>query len=190
MTIRERLFGNDDSDSEEDTMTEETTDETEEESETQEDAQEAYEEARDSEEEPAEEEEEEPEEVTLMFTRELSFDYTEHDATVTFMDGSEEEYTFDKMNKSSNDIVLKDYTDELDGKRGFGGRAYAEPKGALAFATIERGNMKSFETTERRDEEKTQEFTDSRTVPRPEAEEYVEENEDAFIKEDQEEDEE
>jgi len=102
------------------------------------------------------------------------------------MDGTEETFTFDKMNKSSKDIVLKDYTDELSGKCGFGGRAYAQPEGSLAFATIERQNMKSFETTERRDEEKTQEFTVKKEVPRPEAEAFVEDHDDAFIEEDQE----
>jgi hypothetical protein len=163
MTIRERLFGND-SDSEEDNMTDETTNE--EESETQED---------------------EEEEVTLVFHPDLSFDYTEHDGVAIFENGVEREFTFDVMDKSSNEIVLKDYSDSLYIRKMPMSGSHTTPTKKLAFVTIERDELLMFETTERRDKTMTDTGdAEEVEVPRSKAEEYIEENDDGYIKEDEE----
>lgn len=132
------------------------------------------------------EESEEEEQVTVQYEAELTYDYTEHDGVAIFADGTERRYTFDVMDKSSNEIVLKDYTDSLKLKKTMVGK-YAKPEGSLAFATIERDNLFAFETTERRDEEKQDTTTIEKEVSRSKAEEMVEKYDDAIIKEDEQE---
>lgn len=165
MTIRERLFGNDNSDSEEDNMTDETTDE----------------------EHTMTEETTNEEEVTLVFHPDLSFDYTEHDGVAIFENGVEREFTFDVMDKSTNEIVLKDYSDSLYIRKMPMSGSHTTPTKKLAFVTIERDELLMFETTERRDKTMTDTGdAEEVEVPRSKAEEYIEENDDGYIKEDEE----
>lgn len=180
------IFGSDDSDDEPETDEEqtpenvsETPDEDPREEEQESEDEEAVEEADDE-----EEEEEEPEMVTLVERGEASFEYTEHEAEVTYVDGSSEVYTFDVMNKNSKEIVLKDYSDELNISTAYG-TITAEPAKTLAFLTIERDELRTFETTERRDSEKTEQVEQEYEVERPDAEDYAEDSDLYYIKEDE-----
>lgn len=85
-------------------------------------------------------------------------EYTVHTATATFIVPGvglvEREYEFDAIAASSNKYILSDYTDYDPGWGNFSSEK---------VVTIQRGDLATFETTERRTE--TMEFTTTERVP-------------------------
>lgn len=77
--------------------------------------------------------------------------YTEHEGVATYADGTEEVFTFDKMERDDDAIVLADYTGVEEYKKGIYSE-YVKPQ-VEKFATIPYANLRSFETVERRDRE-------------------------------------
>lgn len=94
---------------------------------------------------------------------EREFDYTEHDAVITYRDGHDRRVTFDVMNRGEHGITLKDYTGEVETSN-FG---IGTP--ARAFLFIPYGALRDFETVERRQE--SIEYTTRQRVPVEDGEE-------------------
>lgn len=94
---------------------------------------------------------------TEMVEVEKSMSYTEHDAVARFVDGSEQEHTFDSMERDGNAIVLKRFTGVTTGLPSMFGAPNIRTE-TEAFVTIPYANLTEFETVERR--EKTMEYTE------------------------------
>ena len=122
-------------------------------------------------------EKEEEEEVTVVWEKELGFDYTEHDGVAHFDNGETAEFTFDKMDEVNGAYVLSDYTGEL--RERF--KQAELPPPSRKFVSIPQDNLNYFETTERRD--RTMEDTEEKrqNLRRSEAEAFVAERDDAYI---------
>lgn len=115
-----------------------------------------------------------PPTVTLVEEYERSFEYTEHEATAGFSDGTTRDFTFDKMNETSAAYVLSDY----NGFRYY--RGSLRPKGSRKTATLVKRNLNFFETTNRIQREETEEVHNEHQAPLPEAMYYAEQKPDKF----------
>ena len=120
------------------------------------------------------------EEVTVVWEKELDFDYTEHDGVAHFDNGETAEFTFDKMDEVNGAYVLSDYTGKVRRReRAMVGKVTHVP--SRKFVTIPQENLNYFETTERRG--RTMEDTEEKrqNLRRSEAEAFVAERDDAYI---------
>ena len=133
--------------------------------------------------EPEPEPEPEPEYVTLVEEGTHTFEYTEHEATAHFSDGTSQDFTFDCMSREQNAIILSNYVGELQSR--CGSRRELGPEGQEKFVTIERRNLNFFETTERTQKEMTKDYREEHYLPRPKAMYHADGNDDMHIKEDE-----
>ena len=124
--------------------------------------------------------ESEEEVVTVVWEKELDFDYTEHDGVAHFDNGETAEFTFDKMEEVNGAYVLSDYTGEVgERERATIGTVPHVP--SRKFVSIPQDNLNYFETTERRG--RTLEDTEEKrqNLRRSKAEAFVAERDDAYI---------
>lgn len=135
----------------------------------------------DAEPEPEPEPTPEPEYVTLVEEGTHTFEYTEHEGTAHFSDGSSRDFTFDCMSREEHAIILSNYVGELQSR--CGSRRELGPEGQEKFVTIERRNLNFFETTERTQKEMTKDYRNEHYVERHVAERHIDSDE-YYIKED------
>lgn len=98
-------------------------------------------------------------EVEVEVEHELEKRYTEHHATVTYADGTEDPRVFDKINRNDHGITLYDYTGLYRRTRLHGGCQTEFSVEAVAFLPYT--NLRSFDTDDRI--ERTLEDTETET---------------------------
>lgn len=138
--------------------------------------------------------------VTAVLDTELTFDYTEHEAVARYADGEQRTWVFDSMEKTEHGIVLSDYTNNIKFKpkdlgvtmTPTGPQIRSEPnfpdKPSLhpkqrKFAVITWDHLQDFETVERRDRTKTEDYHREEELDRETAEEFAETYDDISIEE-------
>lgn len=117
--------------------------------------------------------------VTLVKDKEYTYEYTEHEATAGFSDGTTREFTFDAMEETSSAYVLKDY-DSFGVVSGMHVNGF-RPTKVRKTATLVKRNLNFLETTNRIErEETTTKHEEREDTPLPEALYYTETHPDTY----------